>query len=91
MGVARLSLASRRWALVLLAMPLAGLFAPIDGVAQPLGTIYWRMAPYCNTLVLTVVQEGTVYGLRGYEDPCTDNAEPATVEGTAIIQPFPGR
>ena len=85
MRVVRLSPASRRWALVLLAMPMAGIFAPVDGVAQPLGTMYWRMAPYCNTLVLTVVQEGTVYGLRGYEDQC-ETAEQPTVEGTAIIQ-----
>jgi hypothetical protein len=48
------------------------------------------MEPYCNTLVLTVVQEGTVYRLQGYEDQCTDNAEQPTVEGTAIIQQFPG-
>ena len=89
MGVARLSLASRRWALVLLAVPLAGLFAPVDGVAQPLGTIYWRMEPYCNTLVLNVVQEGTVYRLQGYEDQC-ENAEHTTVEGTAVIQSAPG-
>ena len=64
---------------------MAGISAPVDGVAQPLGTMYWRMAPYCNTLVLTVVQVGTVYGLRGYEDQC-ENAEQPTVEGTAIIQ-----
>lgn len=87
-GRLRLSLASRRWALALLALPLAGLVAPVDAVAQSLGTFYWRLDPYCNTLVLSVVQEGPVFRLQGYEDQCTDNAEQPTVEGTAILQVF---
>jgi hypothetical protein len=64
--------------------------APVDGVAQPLGTFYWRLAPYCNTPVLTVIQEGTAYRLQGYEDQCTDFSQYATVEGTLLLQDLPG-
>jgi hypothetical protein len=63
---------------------LAALAVPSLAAAQTLGTFQWRLAPYCNTLVLTVIQEGSQYRLQGYEDFCDHIYYPQPVSGTAI-------
>ena len=40
--------------------------------AQPLGTFSWQLQPFCNVLTLSVVQQGPVYLLDGYDDSCGD-------------------
>ena len=89
MGVAKLSLASRRWALVLHACP---------GRALRAGRWRRRVAGHSLLAIGTVLQHpgpdrrpgGDSLSPPSYEDQCTDNAEPPTVEGTAIIQSAPG-
>jgi hypothetical protein len=76
-----------RRALALLSMGLGGLLGPVEGAAQPLGTFHWRLEPFCNTLVLTVTQEGAAYRLQGYEDQCADERTRLPVEGTAVFHP----
>jgi hypothetical protein len=70
-----------------LALGLAGLLAPATGAAQPLGTVFWRLEPFCDTLVLQVVQEGALYRLQGYQDQCQGSASRLAVEGTAVFHP----
>jgi hypothetical protein len=50
--------------------------------AQTIGTFTWQTQPYCNVLLLTVIQEGAGYQLVGHDDQC--GAAPAPVTGTAI-------
>lgn len=50
--------------------------------AQVVGTFTWQTQPYCNTVSVTIVQQGGVYQLVGTDDLC--GAGPAPVTGTAI-------
>lgn len=65
---------------------LAALLAPRDAAAQTLGTFMWRVEPHCNTLVLTVIQDGGLFRVQGYEDQCQDNIAHPPVEGIARVQ-----
>ena len=38
--------------------------------AQPLGTFRWQLQPYCNVVTVTVIQQGAVYTMDGYDDQC---------------------
>jgi hypothetical protein len=38
--------------------------------AQTLGTFRWQLAPYCNTVTLTVEARGGVFRLEGFDDMC---------------------
>jgi hypothetical protein len=38
--------------------------------AQPLGTFTWQLQPFCNTVTVSVTQNGAVYTLDGYDDQC---------------------
>ncbi len=53
--------------------------------AQSLGTFQWRLEPYCNTLTLTVFQDGDTYRLQGYEDLCDSVYLPQPVSGTGVV------
>jgi hypothetical protein len=50
--------------------------------AQVIGTFPWQTQPYCNRIVLTVVQQGGVYQLVGTDDQCGAGSAPVT--GTAV-------
>jgi hypothetical protein len=52
--------------------------------AQSLGTFRWQTEPYCNVLTLTVMQQGGVYTLNGFDDQC-GGAPRAPVTGTAVL------
>ena len=56
---------------------------PAIADAQPLGTFFWRMEPYCNVLTLEVVREGQTFRVQGTDDWC--NAGPLPVRGTAVV------
>lgn len=66
---------------------LAGLWLPDLAEAQSLGTFQWRLFPYCNTLTLSVIQEGSNYRLQGNEDLCESVYLPQPVSGTAVVAP----
>ena len=54
--------------------------------AQPLGTFTWQLQPFCNVLTLSVVQQGPVYLLDGYDDLCGD---PVRAPASGIATPSP--
>lgn len=54
--------------------------------AQTVGTFRWQQRPYCNVLTLTVVQDGGVYHLDGWDDQC-GAAQRAAVSGQAFLNP----
>jgi hypothetical protein len=53
--------------------------------AQNLGTFRWQLQPYGSVLNLTVVQQGAVYLLDGFESQCGGNAS-LPVSGVAVLQ-----
>lgn len=52
--------------------------------AQTIGTFRWRTEPYCNVLQLTVTQNGNVFALNGFDEPCGNPRLP--VQGVAVLQ-----
>jgi hypothetical protein len=69
---------------------LAGLIlvaavSPVSAQVQTMGTLSWKMEPYCNTLTLTVVQDPAGIRLQGTEDLCDAIYAPQAVEGTAVL------
>ena len=54
--------------------------------AQPLGTFTWQLQPFCNVLTLSVVQQGPVYLLDGYDDLCGD---PVRAPASGMATPSP--
>jgi Chaperone of endosialidase/Head domain of trimeric autotransporter adhesin len=57
--------------------------SPSPALAQSLGTFRWQTQPYCNVLTLTVMQQGGLYKLDGFDDQC-GAATKAPVSGTAV-------
>jgi hypothetical protein len=53
--------------------------------AQNLGTFRWQLQPYGSVLNLTVVQQGSVFLLDGFEAQCGGNAS-LPVSGVAVPQ-----
>ena len=56
------------------------------GFAQSLGTFSWQLQPFCNVVSVTVVQQGSVYLLDGFDDQC-GAAERAPLVGLATPNP----
>lgn len=55
--------------------------------AQVVGTFRWQLAPYCNVVTLTVVQNGPVaFSLHGTDDQC-GAPQYAAVSGSAHLNP----
>jgi len=73
---------TRSTALVVLAM----LMLPAALPAQPLGTFRWQLQPFCNAVVVNVVQTGAVYTVDGYDDQC-GAAQRAPLVGLATPNP----
>ena len=61
------------------------LFAAAPASAQSLGTFRWQLQPYGSVLHLTVVQQGSIYLLNGFEAQCGGNAS-LPVSGVAVPQ-----
>ena len=38
--------------------------------AEPIGTFSWQLQPYCNRVTVSVVRDGTLYTLDGWDDQC---------------------
>jgi hypothetical protein len=62
------------------------LLAVRSAQAQPLGTFRWQQQPYCNVVNLSVVQDGTLYRLDGYDDQCGAGTRASAV-GLAFFNP----
>ena len=54
----------------------------LSAEAQVIGTFSWQTQPYCNRLLLTVVQQRGTYQLVGTDDQC--GAASAPVTGAAV-------
>lgn len=59
---------------------------PAAGVAQPLGTFQWQLQPFCNIVALSVIQQGGLYTLDGFDDQC-GAARRAPATGAAVLNP----
>lgn len=64
-----------------------GWLMPAVTYAQPLGTFRWQQQPYCNVLVVNVVQNGTFFNLDGIDDQCGATGTLAAVAGVAFPNP----
>jgi hypothetical protein len=69
----------------MLASVLIVVLLPTASAAQVIGTFHWRLFAYCNTLTLTVIQEGSTYRLQGHEYLCDPIYIPQPVSGTAVV------
>lgn len=54
--------------------------------AQPLGQFSWQLQPYCNVVSASIVQNGGVYTLDGFDDQC-GAAQRAPLTGLATPNP----
>jgi hypothetical protein len=54
--------------------------------AQLLGTFRWQQLPYCNVIVVRVVQAGAVFQLDGVDDQCGSGTQASAV-GLAFVNP----
>ncbi|MGE0359902.1 MAG: hypothetical protein AB7H93_06375 [Vicinamibacterales bacterium] len=61
-------------------MALMALTAPAS--AQVIGTFSWQTQPYCNAVIVTVVQQGGLFHLTGRDNLCGAGTAPIT--GTAV-------
>ena len=69
---------------VLFALGLLALTAT-QAWGQPLGTFRWRTEPYCNILTLVISQNGSVFTLEGFDEPC--GGQPRfPLDGVAVPQ-----
>lgn len=71
---------------VVFAIVIATLFFPDAAPGQPLGTFRWQQQPYCNVLVVNLVQNGAVYNVDGVDDQCGAGTGAAVV-GMAFPNP----
>jgi len=62
---------------------VAVLFGFGDARAQPLGTVVFQLQPHCNRVTLSVVQNGGIFALNGFDDQCGGTTQ-ASVTGTAF-------
>lgn len=54
--------------------------------AQVIGTFRWQTEPYCNVLTLTIAQNGGVFTLNGFDEPCGGHPR-LPAHGVAVPQP----
>lgn len=66
-------------------MVVALLSSAVPASAQTVGTFRWQVAPYGSVLNLTVVQQGDIYLLNGFESQCGGNAS-LPVSGVGVLQ-----
>src|SRR5262245_16165508 len=77
--------AMRRFPFVF-AMVGVALMTAATASAQVLGTFRWQLAPFCNVVTLTVVQNGPAFSLHGTDDQC-GAPRFAAVSGSAHLNP----
>ncbi len=71
---------------LVLGVVAACVLGPDAAPAQSLGTFRWQQQPYCNVLVVNVVQNGAVYNVNGIDDQCGAGTAAAVV-GMAFPNP----
>ena len=59
---------------------------PAAAQAQPLGVFRWQLQPFCNVVTVTVVQNGAIYTLDGFDDQCAAGQR-APLVGVATPNP----
>jgi hypothetical protein len=64
---------------------VAVLAAAVPAGAQTIGTFRWQLQPYGSVLNLTVVQQGSIFLLSGFEAQCGGNLS-LPVSGVAVPQ-----
>jgi len=75
----------RAFPLVLIALVLV--LAPVaPASAQPIATLRWQLAPYCDLITLTVTQTAGIFALDGFDTRCDTNRL-AAVTGVAVPNP----
>lgn len=72
-----------------LVLTLAGLALVCSSTsgAQPLGLFAWQLQPYCNRVVVNIVQAGGVYTVDGWDDQCGGASPHAPLVGIASLNP----
>lgn len=53
--------------------------------AQLLGAFTWQLQPYCNVVTLTVIRQGDIFTLDGFDDQC--GGARASASGMAFLNP----
>ena len=71
----------RGWPVVVLATAAIAL-SSVPASAQVIGTFSWQTQPFCNTVTLTVVQQGGLFQVHGSDNQCGAGVAPVT--GTAV-------
>jgi hypothetical protein len=71
---------------VVLSVVAASILVPDAAPGQSLGTFRWQQQPYCNVLVVHIVQNGAVYNVNGIDDQCGAGTAAAVV-GMAFPNP----
>lgn len=74
---------------IVLGVAVASILGPESASGQSLGTFRWQQQPYCNVLVVNVVQNGAVYEVNGIDDQCGAGTAAAVV-GMAFPNPNGG-
>ena len=76
----------KRLRIAVLALVFGPVLTTLPVAAQPLGTFWWQLQPYCNIISVAVVQQGGQYQLNGTDDQC-GAAVRASVVGMAFQNP----
>lgn len=75
-----------RWSVSLAVVFLVAVGVAVDAGAQPLGTFRWQQQPFCNIVTLSIVRNGNVFELQGYDDQCGASTRGAA-GGVAVVNP----
>ena len=67
----------------ILAASLFALALAVHVSAQQLGVFTWQLQPYCNVVTTTIVQNGAVFTLDGFDDNCGGSQPRSAVSGIA--------
>lgn len=70
---------------LILTAVVGGVWSAVPAAAQPMGTFRWQLQPYCNVIILSVVQQGGQYQLDGIDNQC--GRQSASVRGMAFPNP----
>lgn len=71
---------------IVLSVVAGSVLVPRPAAGQSLGTFRWQQQPYCNVVVVNVVQNGAVYDVNGIDDQCGAGTGAAVV-GMAFPNP----
>lgn len=78
----------RRWGLTAI-FSAAALLLANTASAQNLGAVSWQLAPFCNIVTLTVVQDDAAFNFSGWDDNC-GAAQRSPAYGSGAVNPDGG-